>query len=139
MQKTILDGVSEHQRLQVLRDTADSIENTTYLKPLSQDELDIKREEYFENQIKLTAFSDELSEIKSSYKDKTKPLHEANRTLLQEVRTRQTEIVGTLFHMANHETGFMETYNEKTELISTRRLRPDEKQKNIFSLSKTAN
>lgn len=134
MQTTILDGVPDHQRLQVLKDSADSVEETSYFKPLTQDELEAKREEYLENQIKLTTLQDELEILKDDYKIKTKPLSVQNRELLIQVKTRQMEIHGTLYHLANHETGFMETYNEFSELISTRRLRPNEKQKNIFSL-----
>jgi len=139
MQKTILDEVPDHMRLQVLQDSADSIEDTTYLKQLTQEELDLKREQYFENQIKVTALQEELTGIKKSYKERMEPLALENKTLLQEVRTKQTEISGTLYHLANHDTGFMETYNETGELIGTRRLRPNEKQKNIFSLSKASN
>jgi len=138
MQKTLMDEVPEHMRLQALTDSADSIETTTYYKPLTQDELDGKRELYFDNQIKLSGFSEELADIKAGFKDKMKPLQQENTILLTEVKTKQSEINGTLYHLANHDTGFMETYNENAELISTRRLRPTEKQKTVFQITKAS-
>jgi hypothetical protein len=119
MQKTLMDEVPDNLKMQVLADSADSVENTTYYKPLTQEELEVKREQ-------------------SGYKDKMKPLQTENVVLLQEVKTKQAEITGTLYHLANHDTGFMETYNESAELVSTRRLRPNEKQKNVFQISKSA-
>ena len=138
MQKTLLDDVPDHIKLQTLIDSAESIETTTYYKQLTQEELEQKREEYFDNQIKLSGYGEELADIKASFKDKMKPLQQQNSVLLTEVKTKQCEINGTLYHLANHESGFMETYNEHAELISTRRLRPNEKQKNIFQISKSA-
>jgi thiamine pyrophosphokinase len=138
MQKTLMDEVPDNLKMQVLADSADSVENTTYYKPLTQEELEVKREQYFDNQIKLSGFTEELNDIKSGYKDKMKPLQTENVVLLQEVKTKQAEITGTLYHLANHDTGFMETYNESAELVSTRRLRPNEKQKNVFQISKSA-
>jgi hypothetical protein len=41
--------------------------------------------------------------------------------------------------LANHEDGMMETYDNEGYLISTRRLRPEEKQGTIFSLPKALN
>lgn len=133
-----MDEVPDNLKMQVLVDSADSVENTTYYKPLTQEELEVKREQYFDNQIKLSGFNEELSDIKAGFKDKMKPLQTENVVLLQEVKTKQAEITGTLYHLANHDTGFMETYNESAELVSTRRLRPNEKQKNVFQISKTA-
>lgn len=133
-----MDEVPDNLKMQVLIDSADSVENTTYYKPLTQEELEVKREQYFDNQIKLSGFNEELNDIKSGYKDKMKPLQTENVVLLQEVKTKQAEITGTLYHLANHDTGFMETYNESAELVSTRRLRPNEKQKNVFQISKSA-
>jgi hypothetical protein len=127
------------ERLMILQENAARVEQTTYQKSLSQDELAARHEDLAINCIKLSSIDDEKKEVMADFKLKTDPLNNANKTLLAEIKTKQTTVDGTLYHMANHEEGFMETYDHDGLLIATRRLRPEEKQGTIFSLGKTAN
>lgn len=136
MSKTFMPEIDPQQRVMILQQNADHIEEATYYKPLTQDELDARRELLTDNAIKLSEMEDEKKEIMQGFKSKMDPLAKENKKLLTEVKTRQAEINGNLYYMANHEEGIMETYDENGEFISSRRLRPEEKQKNIFSLSK---
>jgi len=129
---------SDDIRLQTLQDTADKVEETNYYVPLSHEQLDIKREGLADNAIKLSEIEDELKEIKDDFKLKIDPLKTIHKNLLTEIKTKQEFKSGKLYHLANHESGYMETYDETGILIGTRRLRPDEKQKTVFSISKTA-
>lgn len=123
----------------IMQENAAKIEQTTYQKSLSAEELAARREDLADNCIKLNKFEDELKEVKDDFKIKMDPLKSANKTLLTEIKTKQTEVDGTLFHMANHDDGMMETYDNEGYLISSRRLRPEERQGTIFSLSKAVN
>lgn len=125
-------------RLVLLQENATKVEQTTYQKSLTQDELSARREDLADNCIKLNQIEDELKEIKDEFKSKTDPLKSTNKTLLTEIKTKQSTVDGTLFHLANHEDGMMETYDQYGYLISSRRLRPEEKQGTIFSIAKTA-
>lgn len=136
MSKLFMPEIEPQQRLLLLQQNADHIEETTYYKPLTADELDLRREELTDNAIKLSEHEDEKKEIMGEFKVKMDPLIKRNKKLLSECKTRQAEIVGALYYMANHDDGMMETYDAAGELIASRRLRPDEKQKNIFSLAK---
>lgn len=139
MGKIFMPDVAPETRKQLLQQNADSIEQTDYLKPLTTEELDIKREILTDNAIKLSEMEDQKKEIVQEFKLKMDPLAKENKTLLTEIKTRQAKIEGTLYHLANHEEGMMETFDDNGEMIASRRLRPDEKRQNIFSLSKTAN
>lgn len=134
--KTFMPELPVEQRVQLLRDHADQIEVTKYLKDLTQEELDVKREQLSDNLVKLSEWEDELTDIKDGYKVKMKPKKDENRELLQQIKTRKEEVEGTVFHLANHEDGMMETYDENGELIGSRRLRPEEKQPKLFPISK---
>lgn len=125
-------------RRQILRDHADSLEDTKYQKPLSTDVLDVKRELLTDNAILLSQYDDELTQIRKDFKVKMEPLRRENKELLAQIKTRQETVEGRLYHLANHTTGFMETYDDDGVLVSTRRLRPDEKQAQIFSIPKQA-
>lgn len=137
MNKDFMPDLQEDQRLQLLKENCDSHENTTYYRDLDSDELDVKREELSENLIKISEYDDVLEEAKTENKSKTKPLKLANKELLEEIKTRKAKVDGLLFHLPNHEDGVMETYNEKGEFISSRRLRPEEKQARLFKVNKT--
>ena len=62
-----------------------------------------------------------------------------NKKLLTEIKTKQATVEGKLYHMPNHVDSMMEIYDSEGVLISTRRLRPEEKQGTIFSLTKASN
>jgi choline dehydrogenase-like flavoprotein len=139
MSKLFMPEVSAEQRKLLLQQNADSIEQTDYLKPLSPDELDIKREILTENAIKLSELEDEKKEAMQEFKSQMDPLAKANKELLTEIKTRQAKFFGHLYHMANHEDGMMETYDDNGELVASRRLRPEERRQNLFALPKAAN
>jgi hypothetical protein len=128
MAKIFMPDLSAEERLNALRNNADKIESTTYEKELTQEELDAKREQFVDNSIDISKLEDELAEKKKEYKNKIEPIKLINRGLQREVKTKKKEVKGQLFHMANHSDSMMETYDETGELVSSRRLRPDEKQ-----------
>lgn len=139
MAKQFMPELTPKERLSIMQENAAKIEQTIYQKALSQEELGVRREDLADNCIRLNKFEDELKEVKDDFKFKMDPLKVMNKRLLTEIKTKQTEVDGTLFHMANHEDGMMETYDNEGFLISSRRLRPEEKQGTIFSLPKAAN
>lgn len=137
--KKFMPEMDPKQRIQLLRDNCDSQEQTTYYRDLTNDELDVKREQMLENLIKLNQWEEDLNQVKAGHKMKSTPIKDENKVLLVEVKTRKQQIHGTLYNIADHENGIMETYDEQGEFVSSRRLRPDEKQGSMFSLKKAAN
>lgn len=137
--KQFQPGITQKERTMLLQENAAKVEQTTYQRVLSPDELAARREDLADNCIKLNQFEDELRVVKDDFKVKIDPLKVKNKTLLTEIKTKQSTVDGILYHMANHDEGMMETYDSEGYLISTRRLRPDEKQGGIFSLAKAAN
>jgi len=138
MIKIFMPELSAKERTMIMQENAAKVEQTTYQKVLSPEELDARRESLADNCIKLNQFEDELKEVKDDFKLKMDPLRQHNKTILTEVKTKQTTVEGTLFYMANHDDGVMEVYDNDGGFISSRRLRPEEKQGTIFSISKTA-
>ncbi len=137
--KQFMPELTAKERLMILQENAAKVEQTTYHKALTEEERGIKKDILTENSIKLFDLEEEKKEAVKLWKDKIDPLKKENSLLLSEIRTGQTKVDGTLFHLANHDDGMMETYDNDGYLISSRRLRPEEKQATIFSLSKTAN
>lgn len=139
MKKDFMPELPPDQRLQALRDNCDDHEETTYYRDLTGDELDIKREQLTKNLIDISKEDDILDVAKTHYKSITKPLKEENGFLLEQIKTRKAEVTGTLFHMADHDSGVMETFNELGEFISSRRLKPNERQRRMKVIPHAAN
>lgn len=137
--KQFMPEVAQKERTTLLQENALKVEETTYQKVLSPDELAARREDLADNCIKLNQKEDELKLIKDSFKIEMDPLKNKNKELLTEIKTKQSTVDGILYHMPNHDEGMMETYDNEGYLIATRRLRPDEKQGNIFSFKQAIN
>lgn len=128
MSKNFLPDYSDADRLQILKDSSDHIEETTYYRDLSEHDIDVKNESFVANSIEMSKHDAELSKAKLIHKTNTKPLAAINAVLLEEISTRKEMASGLLFGIADHELGVMNTFDEKGEFISSRRLRPDERQ-----------
>lgn len=132
MTKTMFADVPDlSERLRLLKENCDSSETTSYVRNLSQDELDFKRESLTDNCIQLNEYEDELKTVKADFKDKMEPLKDANKLLLRQIKTRQEELKGTIFNYADHIDGMMYTYDENGDLVGSRRLKPEEKQSKV--------
>lgn len=137
--QNFLPDRSDAERLEILTDSADHIEDTTFYKDLTEEDLTIKRETFVENNIEISKHQEILDIAKAEYKANTKPLTLHNEILLTEIKTRKASVKGKLFHIADHDLNVMNTFDEKGEFISSRRLRPDEKQTRITSLRPAVN
>ena len=123
MSKRFLPDYSDAERLEVLTDTADQIEQTTYYRDLTDDDLVTKRESFVLNSIEIAKHA------KTVFKAATKPIKAENEILLDQVQTKKELISGNLYHIADHENSVMNTYDDKGE----RRLKPSEKQGRLLA------
>lgn len=136
MSKTFMPEVTDlRQKRIILQENADSVEETTYFKPLSEDELNDKKTTLTENSIQLADLDEEKKELVKKFKDKIDPIKEENKLLMAEIRSRQTRVKGNLYNMADHANGIMETYDEDGNFIGSRRLKPEERQARVPFLS----
>lgn len=135
-----MPDATPQERIQFLRNNADRIEEDAhYDRDLTEEELVDKREQFVSNSITVDTLNDELAAIKKGYKGKLEKVKVINKGLQFEIKTKRTSEKGTLFHMANHERGYMETYNEAGEMVYERRLRPEERQARLYIPGRAAN
>jgi hypothetical protein len=140
MPEIFMPDATAAERLQALKNNADNIEeNASYERDLTDEELDAKRETFVDNSINVSKLEDELNAYKKAYKGKIEPIKIINKGLQFEIKTKRTTEKGTLYHLANQESGYMETYNEAGELIGKRRLRPEERQTRLYIPGRAAN
>ena len=123
-----MPDIDPKERKILLQDNADKVEETDYYKDLTPEELDVKRESFTTNSIQLSQWEDELDDEKARFKALMKPVKEINIDLLGQIKTRKERIKGILYHIADQEDKVMNTYDENGEFVSSRRLKPDERQ-----------
>lgn len=140
MAKVFMPDVPPQERLRIMQETADHIEEGEYFKTLSQEELDASREKFMDNDEKIFNLEEEMKEVKEKVKAEMKPLKSANATLRTEIKTRKRRVSGKLFQFSDPEAGMMDSYDEMGELVSSRRLAPEERQQaRLFIAGKVSN
>ncbi len=96
------------------------------------------RKEYSDNAVKIFKALEELAEAKARIKGIVKPLIEQNNYLLRNIREGYNEIEEEVYMFDFQEIGMMAFYDKNGELVDSRRLKPDEKQTNVVSMSRKA-
>lgn len=136
MKNLFPEGTSTLDRIHNLEAMAYSIEEGTYLKHLSSEELEIKREALTDNVIKAADLEEKKKAYVDSIKAELKPLSIERRLLMEVLKTKHEEVEGKIYHVDDQEEGVMNSFNENGEFINSRRLRPEERQTTIFSINK---
>lgn len=133
MEKELFKDVPLKDRAEMLEANAEKVEPMTYAKPLTPEELEKERMNFSQHAIEIAQKQEKLKEITDQYKAEIKPLAEQYRTTLQMIKSKQRLVTEQVYHLADHEEGLMGTYNSMGELISSRRLTPEENQISIHS------
>lgn len=132
MSKLFMPDVTAAQRRQIMSDTALKADNTPYYMPLTQEEIDQRRELHTDNCIKLSDLQEEKKRLVADVKAKIDPLALENSNILQEIRSRQAKVDGVLYSLPDYTSGMMEIYDDNGELFSSRKLLPTERQGNLL-------
>lgn len=135
MDKNLFKNMSPKDRADNLQAMAFETEETKYSKNLTQDELDERRERLTENYIKFSDLESEKKRVTEEIKAKQKPLQVDNVELLQTLKNKSERVEGVLYHVDDQDEGMMHSFDADGELISSRRLRPDEKVASMFNIN----
>jgi hypothetical protein len=134
MEKKLLQDVPLKERIETLESSADKVENFSYTKPFTPDQILVFKDELSTTMIELDVIEDEFKEIKDEYKDKMKPLEQQTKSLLTKIKNKAEFLTEKCYVMVEgKEVGY---YNSAGELIYQRPLLPGEQQKTIFSVKR---
>ena len=136
MEKQILQNLTKKDRIDNLQAIAHSVEETTYYKQLTPEELEVRQEKFIANTMKVNDLEAKKKAFVASTTNEQKPLKVESIDLLQTLKTKSEKVEGVLYHIDDQDEGMMNSYDEDGNLVSSRRLRPDEKQSSIFSIAK---
>lgn len=136
MEKQILQNLSKKDRVDNLQTMAHSVEETTYYRQLTPSELEVRQEKFIANTMKINDLETKKKSFVATTTSEQKPLKIESVELLQTLQTKSEKVEGVLYHIDDQDEGMMNSYDEDGNLVSSRRLRPDEKQSSIFSIAK---
>ena len=132
MEKKLLANVDPKDRIATLEDSADKVENFSYTKPFTPEQIIVFKDELSTAMIELRGIEDEFKGVKESFKARMKPLKDATKALLTDIKNKAEFITEKCFvFIEGNEVGY---YNSEGDLVYQRPLLPGEKQKTVFSV-----
>lgn len=134
-----IKSLSVEERETVLQGEALSVEVQSYMQPLSPDELAVKKDEFTNAAILKAATENELTDIKKEFKDKLDPLRSKISECLTAIKNKAVEVKGNIYKLPDYENQMIHFIDPLGNVLSSRRMLPEEKQYRIMSPSKAVN
>jgi hypothetical protein len=124
------------ERLQMLQANADNIvKGQLYQRPLTEEELAGIREDYVKDAIQLAKLEDEKKALTEAITMQMKPLKVEQAVRLQKMKHRQETLEDDIYEVFDFQQRIAVQYNSKGEWVGTRRMRPEEREPNMFAIS----
>jgi len=135
MEKQLLIDTPLNQRAEILRDSCYKVlQGETYTRRLSEEEVVERKTKLFERVAKIQALQEELKEIKKDYSDRLKELDGDKTILVQEIKFESESKTGNLYAIDDQDSGMMALYDETGSLVSSRPLKPEERQTSMLTI-----
>ena len=111
-----------------LESIAQKVEERSYTKNLSDEELLERKNEYSEIGIKLSELAKKKSEILEDFKLKMKEPQTRSKELIDSIKFKSEQRYGMLFLIDDQENGIMNIYDSNGICVETRPLTREERQ-----------
>ncbi len=122
------------ERAQVLHDSCDQIEEKQYTRKFNTNELVQRRAELSEIAIKLNNLTNELADIRASYKQKMKPLEEQFAKIRDEIKSGGEYVTTECYKFIDNDEGKTAWYSPEGYKLEERDCTPEEKQRTMFQV-----
>lgn len=123
-----LKDLSHSDRMNVLESENTGMEDQTYIKPLTDQEASILKDELVQNFITKGFMDDEFSEMKAEYKEKVDPIKEAISEAIASLKTKTTTQSGKVYKLADFENKMIHFVDVAGNVINSRMMKPEERQ-----------
>ena len=127
-------NVPLEDRAQVLEDSCDAVEDVTYSKPFTPEELALKREQLTDASIKIADIEEEKKTVMDGYKEKLKPLQAVKDDAIKALREKSQTVTEKCYKFIDEESKTAGFYNKEGILVYSRPMFKQELQKTIFSV-----
>jgi hypothetical protein len=116
----VLDGLSEKERLEWLDLHAHAVKEEEYRAPLSDEELDEVKDRVTRYAIEMQVLEDEKKAFMDEWKERMKPISEANEEVVREARSKERVGFGKVWYVVNTEAKTTLKVTEGNLIISSR-------------------
>jgi hypothetical protein len=103
-------------------------------RPYTQDELEAFKDELVDSSVKYAELAAQMKVMQDEFKAKMKPFEVSKTQNILFLRSKVKTTMESVYLLANHHSGKMEVYDAAGVFLSSRKLRPEEKQTNIHQL-----
>lgn len=124
---------SLEEREQFLRNTCDGMEEISYSRLFTPEELAKQREVLTEASIALVDIETAKKEAMADFKEQAKPYEEQKAKAIENLKTKSETVFETCYKYIDEETKMVGFYNAEGNLVSSRPAFPDEMQKTVFA------
>lgn len=131
MKKHLFESESEAVRKQMLHDNCDAIESIGYTRSFTPEELAEKKDQLSEVCIEAAEIEEQKKLMVDEFKAKLKPFNERKTLLLGHLKHKSEYVKEDCYKMIDHEEGMVGYYNSNGDLIESRPVNADERQKRI--------
>ena len=133
-----IKSMGESERADFLDAYSTEVKDLTYMKPLSTEELNIKREDLAQAAMQKSVLLDELAELKKQYKDRIDPLSHQFSENLKAIKTKAIEVTGTTYKIPDYDNQAIHYVAIDGTVVNSRPMLPEERQFTISSQLKQA-
>lgn len=121
-------------RRKFLEDNADAVEKKEYMRHFTPEELLKKKEGLSETCISINDIEEELKAIKQEYAERLKPLIEAKKRVLGELKKKAELVNEDCYKFIDPDTREVGYYNQNGDLIESRPAYSEELQTTMFQV-----
>lgn len=130
-----LKHLSNEDRRLVLESESLAIEEGKYTKPLTDVELSFYKDKLADESIKQAVMLDDFKLIKDEFKERLKPVQESIKIALEAVKFKAVHCEGRLFKLADFDEQMIHKVDELGNLITSRKMLPEERQFRLQALN----
>jgi hypothetical protein len=129
-----LKNLSAEDRKAVLESEAIAVEDGKYEKPLTPDEILFHKDELATHSINQAIILDEFADIKDEFKERMKPIKEKISFAISAIKYKSVQQEGRLYKLADFEDQMIHKVDELGNVITSRKMLPEERQFRIQAM-----
>ncbi len=134
LERELGKDIAIEEREQFLRDNCDAVEEVTYSKAFTSEELAKQRENLTEVSIKIADIEEEKKQVMDGFKEQLKPLQTEKAEAISNLKSKSQVVTEECFKFLDEESGMIGFYNREGNLVNSRPAFPNELQKTMFSV-----
>lgn len=133
-----LPKMSESERTDFLDAHSTEVKDLTYMKPLTTEELNIKRDDLAQAAMQKSVLLDELAQVKKDYKDRIEPLSKQFSENLKAIKIKAIEVTGKAHKIPDYDNQAVHYVALDGTVVNSRPMLPEERQFTIHAQLKQA-